>query len=85
MADLRKIQSVLKRRIIMKNRILKLVLGALVLAGLGFAGYRYMQQQDNVEIQSTVKQECKSNPMMCPQQIQMAVETNKAMYSSFHH
>jgi len=73
----------------MKNRILKLVLGALVLAGLGFAGYRYMQQQDNVEIQSTVKQECKSNPMMCPQQIQTAVqqtvEASKAMYSSFHH
>jgi len=35
----------------MKNRILKLALGALVLAGLGFAGYRYMQQRDNVEIQ----------------------------------
>jgi len=36
----------------MKNRILKLAFGALVLAGLAFAGYRYMQQQDNVEVQS---------------------------------
>ena len=38
----------------MKNQILKLALGALALAALGFAGYRFMQKRDRdtVEIQS---------------------------------
>jgi uncharacterized protein HemX len=36
----------------MKNHILKLALGALALAALGYAGYRFMQQrQDRVEVQ----------------------------------
>ncbi len=36
----------------MKNHILKLALGALILAALGFVGYRFIQNRDNVEIQS---------------------------------
>ena len=36
----------------MKYHIIKLVFGALVLAGLCFASYRYMYNRDSVEIQS---------------------------------
>ena len=38
----------------MENRILKLALGLLVLTVLGFAGYRFIQNKDRVEIQSVV-------------------------------
>jgi hypothetical protein len=36
----------------MKHHILKLALGLLTLGALGFAGYRFMQRNDRVEIQS---------------------------------
>lgn len=36
----------------MKHHILKLVLGLLALGALGFAGYRFMQQRNQVEIQA---------------------------------
>jgi hypothetical protein len=38
----------------MEHRLLKLALGALALAALGFAGYRFMQRGDRVEITSTM-------------------------------